>query len=447
MSWTINSACANQTVDIQLYDHNEEWITLDSIPWYVTEYSFDTTLLWSGFYLQTGLNASWNIEVINTGVYSWIAMKSWTGYYIRRLVQPDTILHQTQEFTIDNKKPILSNFSLVSSWVSSWVIGVGKSITIAFDSSELLTWVLVSVASGQATIASWTTWTHYVYMYNLPSSLISGPISYAISYKDLVGNTWSTTWISQLIYDNLYPQITWFALSGYNFSFVTSELTTANAFVLIRNTTNGWAFAMTGTATWHSFSLPTLSLNTDYDMGIVIKDLAGNESKAALALKRNSSWTIQYSLVATLYGQILTNYSSGSNFLTQTGTIIKTWDIQETVVEQFKEEIDKFTECKNNIEYTKIKIQIKWSEIELNIPSFQRSEIKKLVNWFVLYILKSLEKAPLSEIELQDLAQKFDSFAVILKLIKDDDNSCKQNLSNYHLEQFKQSLDTYGIEI
>jgi len=61
--------------------------------------------------------------------------------------------------------------------------------------------------------------------------------------------------------------------------------------------------------------------------------------------------------------------------------------------------------------------------------------------------LKSLEKTPLSEIELQDIAQKFDSFSVILKLIKDDNNECKQNLSNYHLEQFKQSLDTYGISL
>jgi hypothetical protein len=55
-------------------------------------------------------------------------------------------------------------------------------------------------------------------------------------------------------------------LSGYDFSFTTSKLTIANAFVIIRNTTNGWVFNMTGLSQQHSFSLPTLSLDTNYDL-------------------------------------------------------------------------------------------------------------------------------------------------------------------------------------
>ncbi|HCY21356.1 TPA: hypothetical protein DIC40_05950 [Patescibacteria group bacterium] len=83
----------------------------------------------------------------------------------------------------------------------------------------------------------------------------------------------------------------------------------------------------------------------------------------------------------------------------------------------------------------------------LNMPTFKKSETKTLINSFILYILKNLEKAPLSELELKDIAQNFDNFSVILKLLKDDNNTCKQNLSNYHLEQFKQSLETYGINL
>jgi len=445
--WTISSACENEIVDIQLYDHNEEWITLERLPWYVTEYNFDTTLLWSWFYLQTWLNFSWEVEVINTWLYSWINMDSWTWYYIRWLVQPDTILHQTQEFAIDNQKPTISKIDISSSWVFSWILGEGKKIDVKFDWSELLTWIIVYFGSGQASVSSWSTWANYVFSYELPSNFPFGNIPYTILYQDFAGNSSVTTWISNFVYDWNYPQITWFNLSGYDFSFTTSKLTIANAFVIIRNTTNGWVFNMTGLSQQHSFSLPTLSLDTNYDLWIVVKDEAGNESKAALELKRNGSWDIEYNLLATLYGQTLTNYSSGSNFLTQTWSDLITWDIKETVVEKFKQEIDKFTECKNNIDYTKVRIQIKWTEIELNIPTFQRSEIKKLVNSFVLYILKNLEESPLSQNELQDLAQKFDSFSVILKLIKDDDNFCKQNLSNYHLEQFKQSLDTYGIDL
>jgi hypothetical protein len=36
---------------------------------------------------------------------------------------------------------------------------------------------------------------------------------------------------------------------------------------------------------------------------------------------------------------------------------------------------------------------------------------------------------------------------VILKLIRDDDNYCKQNLSNYHLTQFQESLELYDINL
>lgn len=81
------------------------------------------------------------------------------------------------------------------------------------------------------------------------------------------------------------------------------------------------------------------------------------------------------------------------------------------------------------------------------MPDFKKNEMKKLVNSFILYILKSLEKSPLSDAELESLAKNFDNFSVILKLIKDDNNECKQNLSNYHLDQFKQSLELYGIQL
>ncbi|MDD3262863.1 MAG: hypothetical protein PHR61_03370, partial [Candidatus Absconditabacteria bacterium] len=445
LSWTISSICENETVDIQLYDHNEEWIILESVPGYVTEYNFDTTLLGSGFYLQTGLNASGEIEILNPGLYSGVAINSWTGYYIRRIVQPDTILSQTNEFTIDNESPTISNISLSYSGALSGVVGIGKSLIIEFDASENLTGVNVIISTGQA-LFSGLSGNHYVYNYILPLDLSSGNIPYDISYQDLAGNIGNMTGNSQLVYDSTYPQITGFNLSGYDFSFTTSEITTATAFVIIKNTTNGWAFSMTGSSTNHMFSLPTLSLNTNYDMGIVVKDVAGNEGKAALELKRNNSGDISYTLLATLYGQNLVTYSSGSTFLNTTGNFELTGQ-QETIKDQFREEIDKFTQCRNDIEYTRVKIQLKGFEIDLTMPKFQKNEMKKLVNSFILYILKNLENSSLSQVEIEDFVLKFNDFAVILKLIKDDNNECKQNLTNYHLEQFKQSMETYGISL
>jgi len=83
----------------------------------------------------------------------------------------------------------------------------------------------------------------------------------------------------------------------------------------------------------------------------------------------------------------------------------------------------------------------------LTLPKFQKNEMKKLVNSFILYILKNLENSSLSQVEIEDFVLKFNDFAVILKLIKDDNNECKQNLTNYHLEQFKQSMEAYGISL
>ncbi len=449
--WGVSPECLDEDIDLQLYDHNEEWITLATLSWTTTGYLFDTTLLWSGFYTQTWRNSSWATILLFTGVFSWVASDSWTGYRLRWLVQPDTILSETTNFSIDNKQPSLSWIVLSASWVSSATVGGGTPILINFSASEQLTGVFVSVGTGLASFVS-LSGSYYTYRYILPVSLSWWYLKYTISYKDLAGFSQIVTWSSQLLYDAIYPQISSYNLSWYLFSFVTSEPTRATSFVLLKNTTNWWAFSMTGLATGHSFSLPTLALNTDYDMGIVVKDVAGNESKAALTLKRTSSGNINFTLLATLFGQTLTTYSSWVNFLLTWGfaswqqILAVSW-VQTSIKEQFKNEIDKYTECKNNIDYTQIKLQIKWTELILNMPDFKKNEMKKLVNSFILYILKSLEKSPLSDAELESLAKNFDNFSVILKLIKDDNNECKQNLSNYHLDQFKQSLELYGIQL
>lgn len=449
--WGVSPECLDENIDLQLYDHNEEWITLATLSWTTTGYLFDTTLLWSGFYAQTWRNSSWETILLFTGIFSWVASDSWDWYRLRWLVQPDTILSETSSFVIDNKQPSLSWVVLSVSWLSSATVGGGMPVSISFFASEPLTGVSVSIWTGLASFVS-LSWSYYTYRYVLPLSLPWWYLKYTISYRDLAGFSQIVTWWSQLFYDAIYPQISLYSLSWYQFSFTTSEPARATSFVLLKNTTNWWAFSMTGLATGHSFSLPTLALNTDYDMGIVVKDIAGNESKAALALKRTSSGNITFTLLATLFGQTLTTYSSWVNFLLTWGfaswqqILAVSW-AQNSIKEQFKNEIDKYTECKNNIDYTQIKLQIRWTELILNMPDFKKNEMKKLVNSFILYILKSLEKSPLSDAELESLAKNFDNFSVILKLIKDDNNECKQNLSNYHLDQFKQSLELYGIQL
>lgn len=80
------------------------------------------------------------------------------------------------------------------------------------------------------------------------------------------------------------------------------------------------------------------------------------------------------------------------------------------------------------------------------MPEFNKEYVKKIVNAFSLLILDKVEKNKrLTKAEVTEITDKFDNFLIVLKLIRDDDNVCKQNLSNYHISQFKRALDEYGI--
>ena len=456
ISWQVSEACSGKNIDLQFYDHNNQWVSLWLFSWENQQYLFDSILLWSGLYSQTGLDMSGNVIVTFTGVYSGISSYSWTGYHFKWIdVSDDIVLSEVSDIVIDNVSPIITGVTLSYSVLFSGFVGENDLLTLSFDSSEELTWLIVSLWSWSMSL-SWFTWNHYIYQGTLSGQTFSGYIPYSISYQDIVGNTWMFVWTSSLIYDYIYPEFSSFLLSWDVLSFETSELVNSQMFVLVKNTTNWWSFESSWYSLDHQFTLPVLITGTDYDVGVIIDDEVGNVSKAALSLVKNNSWSLALNLLATLYGTVLTTHSSEVNFL----TAVTTWFVAEeslvedeeqtltaSVLKEFKEEVDNFTQCRNDIDYMEIKLQIKWTELSLNMPDFKKSQTKKLVNAFILYILKNLEKSALSDTDLLNVAQNFDSFLVILKLVKDDDNSCRQNLSNYHLEQFKQSLEMYGIDI
>ena len=80
------------------------------------------------------------------------------------------------------------------------------------------------------------------------------------------------------------------------------------------------------------------------------------------------------------------------------------------------------------------------------MPEFKKAYVKKVVGAFSLLILDKVEKnRRLTNGEITEITDKFDNFLIILKLLRDDDNACKQNLSNYHITQFTRALDEYEI--
>jgi len=113
-----------------------------------------------------------------------------------------------------------------------------------------------------------------------------------------------------------------------------------------------------------------------------------------------------------------------------------------------KAEVEKFNACKNAISYTPVELEVRRNSFILQMPRFQKSQVKTLVNAFTLFILDKVKHDyKISKVDIDDITKKFDSFLIILKLIRDDDNGCKQNLSNYHIIQFKSALEEYKISL
>jgi hypothetical protein len=113
-----------------------------------------------------------------------------------------------------------------------------------------------------------------------------------------------------------------------------------------------------------------------------------------------------------------------------------------------REEVTKFNQCKSALSYTPVTLTIERKDYILQMPDFRKSDVKTIVNAFALFILDKIEKnGTLTDGEITEITRKFNNFLIVLKLIRDDDNACKQNLSNYHITQFVSVMNEYKIDL
>jgi len=98
------------------------------------------------------------------------------------------------------------------------------------------------------------------------------------------------------------------------------------------------------------------------------------------------------------------------------------------------------------LSYTPVELEIRRTAFTLQMPIFKKSQVKTLVNAFTLYVLNEIKgDYTIEKADIDEITKKFNNFLVILKLLRDDDNMCKQNLSNYHISQFKTILYEYDL--
>jgi hypothetical protein len=80
------------------------------------------------------------------------------------------------------------------------------------------------------------------------------------------------------------------------------------------------------------------------------------------------------------------------------------------------------------------------------MPTFKKADVKKLVSAFSYFVVKKLDTVhTLDQTELDSITKTYNNFLVVLKLVRDDDNDCKQNLGNYYMGVFTSTMENYGI--
>lgn len=157
----------------------------------------------------------------------------------------------------------------------------------------------------------------------------------------------------------------------------------------------------------------------------------------------NVRYTVSFS---DLWGN--TGSVSGTGFFSFSGTnaTVDTFTGAFSALLAMKQEISKFNSCKAELKYKAISLDISDKHFNLAMPSFQKSEVKKLVTAFSYFMVKKLDTVDtLTQAELDEITKTYNNFLVVLKLVKDDDNQCSQNLGNYYMGLFETTMANYWI--
>jgi len=135
---------------------------------------------------------------------------------------------------------------------------------------------------------------------------------------------------------------------------------------------------------------------------------------------------------------------SGTGYLSFSG-VTSTWTLLN-VFQAMKQEIAKFNECKDKLNYKSIPLDVGGKSFKLAMPTFKKSDVKKLVSAFSYFVVKKLDSVnSLDQSELDSITKTYNNFLVVLKLARDDDNDCKQNLGTYYMGLFTSTMESYGI--
>ena len=330
--------------------------------------------------------------------------------------------------------PTLTWMTLLTNWVTTWYLTISGVVTLRFIASQELSGVQVTLWSGKLANSSTISWLLYIYTRNLSSWYFEGPLAANIAFVGISGNTASVLYTWWLIFDITKPVVTGFIFSGYTggayLNFFSSELV-RYTFSYGKIWWNSFSGANADYLTAQQLNFSWIENDQTYLFTINIYDRAGNLSIVTGDFLQATDWTIIFHVY----------------LVSPINTEVLTWNLSSLAV-ILKAEVEKFNVCKNALSYTPIELDVKNNKFMLQMPIFKKSQVKTLVNAFTLFVLDKVKNNhEMTSDDITEITKKFDSFLVILKLLRDDDNICKQNLSNYHISQFRKILEEYKISL
>lgn len=438
LTWTYVWTDCLSWLSLQLRDHNNQWLDLGNVPSWATTYTFDSNRLYSfqqsGRYHIIGTGTSGQYYLY-TGTYTGDYSRLFTWYKVRLIAPDQTLVAETSSLTIDNELPSLTWITLLANWLASWYLTTSGVVTLTFTASKLLSGLQISLWSGLLATSSSVSWLFYTSLRNLTSLAPQGTLDLRISFADMAGNTGSvfSSWL--LIFDTVRPIVSNFAFSGYTsgvyFSFSSSEAVRYTA----TYQKTGWTVLQAAHATYltaQQIDFSWLERSQLYLFTLNVFDRAGNSTLVTGDVLQTTLWTI----------------ISHTYIVPVTGNVVATTGTLATLALVLKNEVGKFNSCKDALTYTPIELNVRNNVFTIQMPVFQKSQMKTLVNAFTLFVLDKVNNNPdIASGDIAEITKKFDSFLVILKLLRDDDNTCKQNLSNYHISQFKQTVEEFKLNI
>lgn len=404
----VNDDCKDNSYTVRLRNSNEQY--LDIFTW-----NFNDT--WFKF----------NSNQLDSDFFTW--------YKIAIVSNETEILYRNSEwweFTIDKKSPIISNIKTEIS-TKNKKLNIWDTITISFESDEELANINVNIL-WQSALLEQKRWKEYTYTMDFSKSNTEWKVVYWIDYSDNVWNTWYYEWYENIELDYTKPTISNFEINYKGNDEITVSYTTdeeTNSQLIYTFSWIDKINSLDSSGKNYAFTLKNIKKNYTYNYNILIEDEAKNEL--------DIWWTFISS-----WDKLIFTKKEIWKWELITGIWFKTGEWKE-ITGDLKLQFNSFGKCSENIDTIKLDLPIKWKTASVNIPKFSNQNINKLTNSFTIALVQKLEKKDLSQKALNEISEDLNNFLIIVKIVKDDDNECKQNMTQYYINRFKKTLIRYWI--